>query len=225
MEKPLKLYYHPLSTYSQKTLFALHEKGVSFTPEIVDLMNPEGRAAYVKVYPMGKIPLLTLEDGWAIPESSIIIEYLDTHFDSGTRLIPEDKDLARRCRFHDRQFDLYVNEPFTKIFFDGFRPEAERDAKGVAQAKERLDLMYTYFDKLLAGKTWVLGETFSMADCAAAPCLGYLRSAYPYTAYANLEAYWGRLAERPAFKKVLAEAEPHIARLMSRTASTPSNPA
>ncbi len=211
----MKLYYHPLSTYSQKTLMAFHEKRVSFTPEIVNLFSPEGQAAYRKIYALGKIPLLTLDDGWTIPESSIIIEYLDTHFSSGTRLIPEDKDLARRCRFHDRQFDLYVNEPFQKVFFDARRPEAERDPKGVAAAKERLDLMYTYFNKVLEKNTWVLGETFSMADCAAAPSLAYLGATYPFDAHPHLKAYWGRLAERPSFKKVLAEAEPYIAKLMS----------
>lgn len=211
----MKLYFHPLSTYSQKTLFALYEKNLSFTPEIVDLMNPEAQAAYKKVYPLGKVPLLVLDDGWVIPESSIIIEYIDTHFSSGPRLIPEDKELARRCRFHDRQFDLYVNEPFQKVFFDGMRPEAERDPKGVAAAKERLDIMYTYFDKHLASRPWALGDGFSMADCAAAPCLAYLQSTYPFARYPNVTAYWQRLAGRPAFKKVLAEAEPYLAKLMS----------
>lgn len=214
----MKLYYHPISTYSQKTLMAFQEKGVSFTPEIVDLMSPEGREAYKKIYPLAKIPLLILEDGWAIPESSIIIEYLDTHFDSGTRLIPEDKDLARRVRYHDRQFDLYVNEPFQKLFADGLRPESERDPKGVAAARERLDVMYTYFEKHFAKNTWALGDTFSMADCAAAPCLAYLQTAYPFQAYPHLTAYWGRLAERPSVKKVRAQGEPYLARMMANSA-------
>jgi glutathione S-transferase len=214
----MKLYYHPISTYSQKTLFALHEKEIAFTPEIVDILSPEGQAAYKKVYPMGKVPLLVLDDGWMIPESSIIIEYLDTYFTSGTRLIPEDKEQARRTRFHDRQFDLYVNEPFQKIFFDSLRPEAERDPKGVAAAKERLDIMYTYFDMHLASRTWLLGTTFSMADCAAAPCLTYLQATYPFKSYPNVTAYWQRLAERPAFKKVLAEAEPYVAKFMASRA-------
>jgi glutathione S-transferase len=214
----VKLYYHPLSTYSQKTLMAFQEKGVSFTPEIVDLTSPESREAYKKIYPLAKLPLLILDDGWAIPESSIIIEYLDTHFDSGTRLIPEDKDLARRARYHDRQFDLYVNESFQKVFFDGFRPESERDPKGVAAAKERLDVMYTFLEKHFARNTWALGDTFSMADCAAAPCLAYLLSTYPFQAYPHLTAYWGRLAERPSFKKVLAQAEPYLAKMMASAA-------
>lgn len=62
----MKLYYHPLSSYSQKTLMAFQEKGVSFTSEIVDLMSPEGREAYKKIYPLAKIPLLVLDDGWFI---------------------------------------------------------------------------------------------------------------------------------------------------------------
>jgi glutathione S-transferase len=73
----MKLYYHPISTYSQKALIALYEKELDFEPEIVSLMNPEARQKYHEVYPMGKIPCLQLEDGHIIPEASIIIEYLD----------------------------------------------------------------------------------------------------------------------------------------------------
>jgi glutathione S-transferase len=218
----MKLYYHPLSSYSQKVLMAFHEKGVTFTPEIVDLMIPERRAAYKKVYPLTKVPLLMRDDGGAVPESSIIIEYIDAHFSSGTRLIPEDKELALRCRFHDRQFDLYVNEPLQKIFFDGLRPESERDPKGVAAAKERLDIMYTYFDGHFAKNTWAVGDSFSMADCAAAPCLTYLRMTYPFQAYPHLTAYWARLAERSSFQKVQAEAEPYLAQMMARLQAAPT---
>ena len=55
----MKLYYHPLSGYSQKVIVAFYEKGLSFDGEIVELMNPEAKAAYMKdVYPIGKVPLM-----------------------------------------------------------------------------------------------------------------------------------------------------------------------
>ena len=72
------------------------------------------------------------DDGWMIPESTIIVEYLDSQFDQGPRLIPQDKELARRARFFDRQFDLYVNEPARTIFLDGRKPEADRSPSAVA---------------------------------------------------------------------------------------------
>ncbi len=73
----MKLYYNPISTYSQKVLIALYEKALDFEPEIVNLMDSDARAQYREVYPMGKIPCLILDDGHMIPESSTIIEYID----------------------------------------------------------------------------------------------------------------------------------------------------
>jgi len=54
----MKLYYNPISTYSQKVLIALYEKGLDFDSEIVNLMDADARAQYREVYPLGKIPCL-----------------------------------------------------------------------------------------------------------------------------------------------------------------------
>src|ERR1700733_12029766 len=107
----MKLYYFPLSTYSQKVLVALYEKGLDFTPEIVSVMDAAAKAEYkAKVNPLGKVPTLVAANGHKIPESTTIIEYLeDNHESSGTRLIPADRAHARLTRFHDRNFDLYLN--------------------------------------------------------------------------------------------------------------------
>ncbi|MFO0552357.1 MAG: glutathione S-transferase family protein [Polyangiaceae bacterium] len=213
----MKLHYFPLSTYSQKTLTALHERQIDFEPVYVDLTTAEGRAAYKKIYPIGKIPLLVLDDGHLIPESTIIIEYIDKLPSAkGEALIPTEADAARQTRFYDRVFDQYVNNPFQKIFFDGRKPESERDPAGVAVAKEQLDISYKLADKTLAGKTWIMGDRFSMADCSLAPSLAYLRHTYPFDAYPNLVSYFGRVVERPSFAKVLAEAQPFIAKLMNK---------
>jgi glutathione S-transferase len=210
----LTLHYHPLSTYSQKVLVAFHEKGIAFEPSIVNLMDPAGRAEYLKVYPLGKIPSLVREDGWFIPESTIIIEYLEGHFRQGQPLIPDDRDEARQVRFMDRMFDHYVNDTFTKIFFDARTPETERDPKGVAAAKATLDTMYGYLDRHLAERTWLVGERFSMGECAAAPPLGYLRMTYPFERYANVAKYWQRLEARPSVARVLEEAKPYLKMVM-----------
>jgi glutathione S-transferase len=111
----------------------------------------------------------------------------------------------------DRFFDFYVNDPMVKIFFDGFRPEGQKDPYGVQQAKDRLDIAFAMLDHELADKTWAMGDLFSMADCAAAPALGYCRMVYPFTKHKNVVAYMNRLAERPSFQRVLNEAAPYLA--------------
>jgi glutathione S-transferase len=211
----MKLHYFPLSTYSQKALIALYEKGTDFTLEMVDFLSAEGRAAYKKIYPLGKVPLLVRDDGWIVPESTIIVEYIEQHHQGGTKLIPADPELARRTRFMDRMFDLYVNDPFQVIFFDARKPEAERSPTAVAAARERLDVMYEFLDKHLAKcGPWAVGEAFTMADCAAAPALTGARMVHPFDKHQNLMSYFGRLTERPSFARVLTETKPYVARLM-----------
>jgi glutathione S-transferase len=210
----MKFYYHPVSSFSQKALIGLHEKGVKFEPQVVNIMDPAAREAYRKVNILGKVPTLVLDDGWTIPESAIILEYIDTHFDSGTRLIPENKDEARKARFFERLSDLYLHEPLTTVLFDSRKPEAEREPKRVAAAKARLDTMFESLDKHLAKRTWALGDAFSIADCSMAPALGYLKMIYPYAKHTNLMSYAGRLAERPSYRKVSEEAAPYLAKMM-----------
>src|SRR4051794_38059413 len=108
----LKLYFHPLSSYCQKALIALYENDVPFDPHIVDLGNPEARAAFQKVWPIAKFPVLRDEaKARTIPESSIIIEYLAQHYPGQSRLVLADEDLARQTRMRDRFYDMYVNDP------------------------------------------------------------------------------------------------------------------
>jgi glutathione S-transferase len=212
----MKLYYHPVSSYSQKVLMAFHEKGVRFTPEVVQLMDPAARAKYQELSPMGKIPLLVLDDGWKIPESTIIIEYLEGHHPSGTRLIPEDKDKARQARFADRLADLYVNDPCSTIIRDSFRPEAERNPKAVAEARETLEKSLPGLDRYLEGRTWANGADFSIGDCALAPPLFYCRKVFPFDRWKHVTAYFSRVSERPSFQKVQAEAAPMLAAMQAQ---------
>jgi glutathione S-transferase len=209
----MKLYHHPLSTYSQKAVMALHEKSVEFTSEIVSLFDADAREAYRKIYPMGKIPVLVREDGWMIPESSIIVEYLDTHFDSGPRLIPEDKDLARQVRFKDRMFDLYLNESVANLIFQSWKEESERDQELIDRCNFRIGVMYDFMDKTLGGEKWAAGDEFTMADCAAAPCLFYAQEVAPFADRANITAYWERVSKRPSSVHVAEAAAPYLEKL------------
>src|SRR5688572_33057457 len=181
----MKLYYNPVSSYSQKVTMAFAEKNAPFEPVIVNLMDPQGRADYLKIYPIGKVPFLKVDEkNLDVFESSSIIEYIDRHCPGGTKLIPDDPDLARQVRMKDRFFDCYVNDPMQKIFFDGMRPPGKNDEFGVNEARQRLDAAYTILDRELTG-TWAVGSEFSMADCAAAPPLAYAKMVHPFDKYKN----------------------------------------
>jgi glutathione S-transferase len=210
----MKLYYHPLSTYSQKVLIALYEKGVPFTPQVVFLPDPAQRAEYAKIHPLAKLPLLVDEArDWSIPESSIIIEYLDAHGGRGAPLIPEDRELARQTRWRDRLIDCYVLEPLAKIITDRFRPEGSRDPFGVAAARATLEKAYDLIDGGIARGKWPQATPFTLADCAFASTLLYADKMVPFGDRKHLRAYAAMLAERPSVRRAMQEAEPHIAQI------------
>src|SRR3954470_15458693 len=72
------LHYHPFSSYCQKVLIALYERDVPFERNIVDLGDPEQRAALGLLWPVGKFPVLRDEGrGVTVPEASLIVDYLD----------------------------------------------------------------------------------------------------------------------------------------------------
>jgi glutathione S-transferase len=208
----LVLYYHPLSSFCHKALIALYENGTPFRGEIVDLMDEKATAAFRQIWPIGKFPVLRDETRDAlVPESSIVIEYLDRHYPGATRFLPNDADLARQTRFRDRFYDLHVMVPMQKIVTDTFRPEGRHDEYGVAEARQKLDVALGIVDRAMTGGGWAMGDTFTMADCAAAPALFYADRISPLGGrFDNVARYLGRLRERPSYARVLREAEPYF---------------
>jgi len=210
---PLKLYFHPLSSFCQKALIALYENDTPFEPHVVNLMEAAEAAAFKAIWPIGRFPVLRDDaKDRTIPESSIIIEYLDQHHPGRTRFLPGDPVLARETRMRDRFFDLYVNTPVQKIVTDKLRPAGMNDAHGVQQARQQLQTALGLIEQDIAGKTWAMGEAFSMADCAAAPALFYADKVMPFAGtHKNTAAYFGRLMERASYARALREAQPYFA--------------
>ena len=208
----LKLYFHPLSSFCQKVLIALYENNTSFEPQIVDFFDEAAAANFKKIWPVGKIPVLRDEkEDRTIPESSIIIEYLDRHYPGTTRFLPEDPDLARQTRMRDRFYDLYVNVPMQKIVTDKLRPEGQNDSYGVTEAKTMLETTLRMIDGDLSAKTWAMGDRFTMADCAAGPPLFYTNLIMPLAdSHKHAAAYLERLTQRPSYARALKEAEPYF---------------
>ena len=208
----LQLHFHPLSSFSQKVLIALYENGTPFEPHIVNFGDETSRREFFELWPVGKIPVLrdTARD-WMVPETSIIIEYLDQHYPGATRFIPADTDLARQMRLRDRFFDLYVNVPMGKIVTDRLRPEGQHDPHGVEEARRLLSTALELVDGAMGSKEFAAGAEFSMADCAAAPALWYANEVLPFAEkHPNAYGYLQRLMARSSFARALREAEPFL---------------
>ena len=96
----LTLYLHPLSSYCHKALIALYENATPFTPHLVNLGNADENAAFKKIWPIGKFPVLV--DGQrVVPESTTIIEYLAAHHPGPAKLVPDKRRVAEARRVLD----------------------------------------------------------------------------------------------------------------------------
>jgi glutathione S-transferase len=204
----LTLYYHPLSSYCHKVLIALYENGCTFDKQLIDLGNPTDRAALAAIWPFCKFPVIhdpaRQRD---VAESTTIIEYVDHFFAGKEPLIPPDWERALIVRHWDRVFDLYVHRPMQQIVSDRLTGAAA-DLSG---ERATLQTAYSLIDRHLPGKTWMAGEHFSLADCAAAPALFYASTLVPFDAgFQHLAAYFERLIERPSYRRVLQEAKPYF---------------
>lgn len=208
----LTLYYHPLSSFCWKVLIALYEIGARFEPKLVDLGNAESRAAFQKVWPLAKFPVLRDEvRNQTVPESTIVIEYLQLHYAGPVRLIPEDPQAAWQTRLQDRFFDLHVHQHMQRVVADRLRPAANKDPMGVAQAKAMLVTAYGMIDRTMVSREWAMGAAFSLADCAASPALYYANRVQPIGQdFPNVASYLDRLMQRPSFARVLREAQPYL---------------
>jgi glutathione S-transferase len=208
----LTLHFHPLSSFCHKVLIALYENGTAFTPKLVDFGDAEQHAAFRALWPVGKFPVLqdSARDRM-VPESSTIIEYLDQHYPGKTRFIPADPEEARVVRFGDRFYDLHIHLHMQKIVGDRLRPANAKDPHGVADARRRMAEALALADKQMTGRSWAMGEAFTLADCAAATALFYADKVAPFAGtYPNLIAYLERLKQRPSYARTLNEAEPYF---------------
>jgi len=203
----LELYGHPFSSYTWKVLIPLYADGTEFqfrhVPE-----NEDNYAELKQIWPFGKFPVL-VENGEPVIETTCIIEHLQAHHPGPNTWIP-DGELGRRVRFLDRFFDLYVQGNMQPAVNHALRPEGKGDAYGAELGRKNLHTAYDWLEANLPDDSWAAGDSFTLADCAAAPALFYadwveeIGDARP-----KLKAYRGRLLAHPQVSRVVDEARPY----------------
>jgi glutathione S-transferase len=208
----LTLYYHPLSSFCWKTLTALYESKTPFTPLLINFGDQDSAQKLFDVWPMGEFPVLQdTQRNQIIPQSSSVIEYLNLHYAGTSRLIPGDPELALETRRWNDFFDTYIQVHMQKIVADVMRPNEKKDPTGVSDARGYITSAYDILESRMKGRTWMVGDTFTMADCSACPALYYgnlveaLGNKYP-----SVASYLERLKQRPSFARVVEEAQPYF---------------
>ena len=206
----LNLYAHPFSSYCQKALIALYQNAIPFEYRMLGAPDSPANVELAQRWPLKKFPLL-VDGERAVIEASIIIEHLDVHHPGPTRWIPQQADAALQVRFFDRFCDNYLQTPLQKVVFDALREPAERDARGVADARAMLETSYGWLESQLApDQHWAVGNAPTLADCAAGPALFYADWVHRISAkdFPKLTAYRQRLNAWPAFARAIDEARP-----------------
>ena len=205
----LQLFAHPFSSYCWKVLIALWENELPFTYRQLDPAHPENGAEWARRWPLRKMPVL-LDGERAIMETSAIIEHLQIFHPGPVTLLPEPGAASVEVRMMDRIFDNYVMTPMSKLVADAMRAPDARDAQGVAEARQTLDAIYPWLDERLSQREWAAGDSFSLADCAAAPALFYADWVQPIADdFAHLRRYRARVLARPSVARAVDEARPY----------------
>lgn len=202
----LDLFAHPFSSYCWKVLIPLYADATPFTYRTLD-NHPKNLEELRRHWPFGLFPLL-LDDGRAVVETTAIIEHLQAHHRGPNVWIPEGEP-GRRTRFLDRFFDQYVMNQMNVAVSDALRPESQKDPLGVTRAMGRLHTAYDWLEANFGEGPWAVGDSFTLADCAAAPSLFYadwVEEIGP--SRPRLAAYRARLLAHPAVARAVDEARP-----------------
>jgi len=209
----MKLYSDDQSPYCAPVRAAIYAKRlpIAIEPPPGGLQSEAYRAASLT----GTIPCLVLDDGTPLPESAVILDYLEDRFPDPP-LQPAEPDARARVRLIRAVAQANLTDAMTELFHDLAHGAGEAARPRVLAKFERgLGLL----ERLLPDDAFAAGESFSTADCVLGPALmgvgavsgmagkPGLLAAYPRTA-----AYAGRVAAHPVMSKVLGEIQAALAK-------------
>lgn len=196
----IKLYTFPPSTNSRKVRIALIEKGLEFERVNVDLTKREQKSPeYLKIHPFGQVPALD-DEGFVIYDSTVINEYLEDEYPYPP-LMPDDSEGRARARLLEDFRDSYFNAYCVHIIFEMRKPEGERDAQRIDNAKAQISSTFDRLEAELQGKEYLAGS-FSLADIAFMANFDFLDRfgiAPDANRHKNTAAWIARLKARPSY--------------------------
>ena len=203
----MKLLASLASPYTRKVRVVLAEKRIDCEMELVDVQPPDNPVNALN--PLGKVPTLVLDDGTALFDSRVIVEFLD-NASPISRLIPEDN----RERVAVRRWEALADGTLDAgllIRYESLRPKKEQSATWAAKQLGKLQRGLALIAGELGERPWCHGERYSLADIAVGCCLGWVEFRKPGGAewrpeYPNLVRFYEKLMERPAFAETAPKA-------------------
>lgn len=199
----MKLIGSLASPFARKVRIVLAEKKIDYEFELDNPWKPDAKTPAFN--PLGKVPVLVLDDGTTLFDSRVIVEFLD-NASPLTRLFPAEN----RERIEVRRWEALADGVLDAGILA--RLEGQRDAKAKSAAwidrqmgKVRAGL--AAMDEGLGDKPWCAGNGYTLADVAVGACLGWLDFRYPKLDWKkerpNLARLFAKLSERPSFADTL----------------------
>lgn len=195
----MKLLGTHTSPYARKVRIALEEKHIPYEHVIARPSDPN--SGVFNFNPLGKVPVLVCDDGTAVYDSSVIVEYLDGLV-SRPRLIPD----AFADRIDVRRWEALgdgIADATVAISHESGRP-----TEWYAKQQKKIDAALGAMERELGSRQFCQGSTFTLADIACGMALGYLDHAQPKIEWRKscpaLGALAERLGQRDSFRKTLA---------------------
>ncbi len=209
----MKLYYAP-GACSLSPHIVAREAGLPIQLQKVNTKDKsmEGGGDFWKVNPRGYVPVLELDNGERLTEGPAIVQYLaDQKPDAN--LAPKNGTLER---YRLQEWLNFLTSEVHKQFTPLFKPNTPDEYKKIA--KENLANRFKWLDQQLAGKDYLTGKSFSVADAYAFVLLGWTKpTQIDLAQLPNLQAFHKRVAARPKVKEAM-QAEGLIPKEQERTA-------
>ncbi|HLG20722.1 MAG TPA: glutathione S-transferase family protein [Bdellovibrionota bacterium] len=205
----LKLHGYDRSPFSWKTRIVLEEKKVPYEM-VAPPENKNEDSKFGRLNPFRLTPVLQLEDGKTVYESTVIDEYLEEVYPKPP-MLPKDPYERARVRMLEDSTDLYLYRTLSDLRSAEFNYEApylirkkkaDVDHKLSEESRTKMHEHLSRLEKELEGRTWFGGDIFSVADAAlAAPLTGTLTliGFLPSDKYRDLSAWCRRIKERPSY--------------------------
>jgi glutathione S-transferase len=195
----MKLYYAP-GTCSLSPHIVARELGLRVELKRVDTKAKtiEGGGDYLKVNARGYVPALELDDGAVLTEGPAIVQYL-ADLVPGADLAPKAGTLER---YRLQEWLNFLTAEIHKQFSPLFRPNTPAEYKAIA--KENLAARFDWLEAQLAGKEYLMGERFSVADAYLFVLLGWTRpTRIDLARWPNLAAFHARVAARAQVQEAM----------------------
>lgn len=196
----MKLLFSHASPYARKVRVVMAEKKIDAQLVEVDVWSADTNIGQYN--PLGKVPCLVMEDGGAVFDSRVIVEYLDT-LTPVSRMIPQGSRERLEVRCWEALADGLMDAALLVRQEQTQRAPHERSERAIARQHGKIDAALQAMSKALGERTWCSNNHYSLADVAVGCSLAYLDFRFPEVAWrerhANLSAFQDKLSKRQSF--------------------------